>query len=128
MQVVSVTFYCLMGVIIYYYAGPTVLSPALGSASPIVRKVAYGVAAPTIVVAGVVNGHVACKQIYLRVWKGTNVVHEKGWRAVGSWVGICAAVWTLSWVIAEAIPAFDAMLALIGALFCGWFSCESPFS
>ncbi|KAJ9658111.1 hypothetical protein H2201_007892 [Coniosporium apollinis] len=122
MQTVSTTFYCLMGAIIYYYAGPTVLSPALGSASPIVRKVAYGIAAPTIVVAGVVNGHVACKQIYLRVWKGTDVVHQKSFKAIGSWVGICAAVWTLSWVIAEAIPAFDAMLALIGALFCGWFS------
>ncbi|KAI4685149.1 hypothetical protein J4E81_008962 [Alternaria sp. BMP 2799] len=72
-QGIAVTFYMLISVIIYYYAGPLVASPALGSASPLVSKICFGIALPTIIVAGVVNGSVATKYIYFRVWKGTNM-------------------------------------------------------
>jgi len=117
MQVFAVSFYMLMAAVIYYYAGPSVASPALGSASPIVAKVAFGIALPTIVVAGVVNGSVACKYVYIRIWKGTNVVHQKSFKSIGSWVGICAMLWFVSFVIAEAIPNFNLLLGLIV-----WFS------
>ena len=110
--------------IIYYYAGPLVTSPALGSASPVVTKVAFGIAIPTIIVAGVVNGSVACKYIYIRMWKGTNVVHQTGFKSLSSWVGICAALWVVSWMLAEAIPNFNLLLGLIAALFGSWFSCK----
>jgi hypothetical protein len=62
--------------VIYFYGGPLVTSPALGSAIPVVTKIAFGFAIPTIIIAGVVNGSLACKYIYIRMWKGTNVVHE----------------------------------------------------
>jgi hypothetical protein len=114
----------LISVVIYSYAGPLVASPALGSASPQITKVAFGIALLTILVAGVVNGAVACKYIYLRMWKGTNVVHQNTLKSIGSWVAICAAAWIVSWVLAEAIPNFDLFLGLIGALFGSWFSCE----
>ncbi|KAI4696740.1 uncharacterized protein J4E88_000918 [Alternaria novae-zelandiae] len=65
-QGIAVTFYMLISVIIYYYAGPLVASPALGSASPLVSKICFGIALPTIIVAGVVNGSVATKYIYFR--------------------------------------------------------------
>ena len=60
---------------IYYYAGPYVASPALGSASPIIAKIAFGLALPTIIILGVINSSVACKYLYVRMWKGTNVIH-----------------------------------------------------
>ncbi|KAI4919803.1 hypothetical protein J4E90_001940 [Alternaria incomplexa] len=50
-QGIAVTFYMLISVIIYYYAGPLVASPALGSASPLVSKICFGIALPTIIVA-----------------------------------------------------------------------------
>lgn len=34
-------------------------SPALSASTKILEKIAYGVAIPTIVIAGVINGHVA---------------------------------------------------------------------
>jgi hypothetical protein len=123
-QGIAVTFYMIISVVIYYYAGPSVASPALGSASPLVTKIAFGIALPTIIVAGVVNGSVACKYIYLRVWAGTNVVHQNSLKSIGSWVAICAAAWLVSWILAEAIPNFNIFLGLIGALFGSWFSCE----
>jgi len=114
----------LISVVIYYYAGPLVASPALGSASPLITKIAFGIALPTIIVAGVVNGSVACKYIYIRMWAGTNVVHQSNWKSMSSWYGICAVAWIISWVLAEAIPNFNIFLGLIGALFGSWFSCK----
>lgn len=131
MQIIAVSFYMLISALIYYFAGPHVSSPALGSASTLVRKISFGIALPTVIVAGVINGSVACKYIYIRLWKGSetrnggvNVIHQNSWRSLGSWTGICAAVWVLSWVIAEAIPSFNLLLGLIAALFCSWFSCK----
>jgi len=126
MQILAITFYLILSSIIYYYAGPHVASPALGSASPVVRKVAYGIALPTIVVAGVVNGSVACKYVYIRTWKGTDTVHKRNFKSIGSWVAICAVAWMCAWVIAEAMPNFNLLLGFIAALFCCWFSCGSP--
>jgi hypothetical protein len=114
----------LISVVIYYYAGPLVASPALGSASPLITKIAFGIALPTIIVAGVVNGSVACKYIYIRMWKGTDVVHQSNWKSMGSWYGICAVAWITSWILAESIPNFNIFLGLIGALFGSWFSCK----
>jgi hypothetical protein len=123
-QGIAVTFYMLISVVIYYFAGPLVASPALGSASPLVTKIAFGIALPTIIVAGVVNGSVASKYIYFRIWSGTNVVHEKSVKSLGSWYGICAVAWIVSWILAESIPNFNLFLSLIGALFGSLFSCE----
>jgi hypothetical protein len=99
--------------VIYFYAGPDVASPALGSASPLVRKIGYGLALPSIIIAGVVNGSVACKYIYFRMWKGTNVIHQTNFKSVGSWVAICAVAWFVSWVISMAVPNFNMLLGLI---------------
>ena len=47
--------YLIVAIVTYRYAGTDVASPALGSTSPLLRKVAYGIAIPTIVIAGVYN-------------------------------------------------------------------------
>ncbi|KAF2467032.1 amino acid transporter [Lindgomyces ingoldianus] len=128
MQISAISFYMLIAAIIYYYAGPLVASPALGSASPIVRKICFGIAVPTIIIAGVINGSVGCKYIYVRIWKGTNVIHQNSVKSLGSWIGICAVSWAVSWIIAEAVPNFNLLLGLIAALFCSWFSFCLPAS
>ncbi|KAF3047314.1 hypothetical protein E8E11_009432 [Didymella keratinophila] len=125
-QGVAITFYITISAVIYYYAGPLVTSPALGSASPVVTKITFGLAIPTIIIAGVVNGSVACKYIYIRTWKGTNVVHEKSAKSLGSWYGICIVFWIVAWILAESIPNFNLLLGLIAALFGSWFSYALP--
>lgn len=113
MQIAAITFYMVIATVIYYYAGPFVASPALASASPTVRKVAFGIALPTIIVAGVVNGSILCKYLYIASWKGTDAIHKKNFRSIGSWMAICAMAWFVSWLIAESIPKFNSMLAFI---------------
>jgi hypothetical protein len=89
MQITS-NFYLLISAVIYYYAGPHVASPALGSASPIIAKVAFGLALPTIIITSLMA--VTCKYLYVRMWKGTNVIHQNNLKSVGGWVGICGGL------------------------------------
>jgi hypothetical protein len=127
LQTTAITVYTTCAFVIYYYIGPDVPAPALSAASEKVRIAAYAVASLTIVVAGVVNGSVGAKQLYLRLWqwkKNPQVVQEKSMRAYVSWVGIVVALWFMAWIIAEAIPKFEYVLALVAALLSGWYSCE----
>ncbi|KAF4551827.1 Transmembrane amino acid transporter-like protein 8 [Elsinoe fawcettii] len=126
LQSMAITFYIVVAVVIYYYAGDTVSSPALGSASPLIRKIAYGIASPTIVVAGVVNAHVCVKNIYVRMWRGTNIMRERSRKSIGSWLLLTAGVWVLAFLIAESIPVFHELLGIMGALLCSWFSLGLP--
>ena len=48
LQGIDISLYVLAAVVIYCYAGENVTSPALGSAGPIVSRVAYGIALPTV--------------------------------------------------------------------------------
>lgn len=112
----EILLYTVSAAVIYRYAGADVASPALGSTGPILRKVAYGIAIPTIVISGVVLGHVAIKNVYVRVFRGTNTMHTRSFRSIGAWVGITLAFWILSWIIAEAIPVFSDLLSLVVSL------------
>lgn len=48
LQVVDTIMYIVTAMVIYCYAGPDVESPALSSAGPLMKKVAYGLAIPTV--------------------------------------------------------------------------------
>ena len=118
----DVSMYLIVAVVTYRYAGPDVASPALGSTSGILPKLAYGIAIPTIVIAGVINGHVAAKYCYVRLFRGTDQMSKRTWGSFGRWAIIVLLLWTLAWIIAEAIPVFNDLLGLISALFASWFT------
>ncbi|TPX24560.1 hypothetical protein DIZ76_013908 [Coccidioides immitis] len=122
LQTTNTILYTVTAVVIYRYGGRDVASPALGSTGPIVRKVAYGIAIPTIVIAGVINGHVAVKYIYVRIFRGTDHMSKRYFLSIGTWVGLAVLLWVLAWIIAEAIPVFNNLLSLITALFASWFT------
>lgn len=48
LQVVDTTMYVVAAMVIYCYVGPDVSSPALSAAGPVMKKVAYGLAIPTV--------------------------------------------------------------------------------
>lgn len=48
LQTIDMTLYIIAGVVIYRYASADVTSPALGSAGPLISRIAYGVALPTV--------------------------------------------------------------------------------
>lgn len=45
-QSIVTMVYLIIGIIVYYYCGRYVSSPALGSAGPLLKRVAYGIAIP----------------------------------------------------------------------------------
>ena len=122
LQGVDVSLYLLVAAIIYWYAGPEVTSPALGSTSPLLQKISYGIAIPTIVISGVVNGHVACKVIYVRLFREEDLMTKKNMKSYGIWALIVLSLWTVAFIIAEAIPVFRDLLGLVSSLFASWFS------
>ena len=73
-------------------------------------------------IAGVINGHVASKYVYVRLFRGTDRMSKKSWSSFGLWAVIVLVLWTIAWIIAEAIPVFNDLLSLISALFASWFT------
>ncbi|KAL2041261.1 hypothetical protein N7G274_006206 [Stereocaulon virgatum] len=122
LQGVDTSMYLIVAVVTYRYAGASVASPALGSTSPLLQKIAYGIAIPTIVIAGVINGHVAAKYIYVRLFRGTDRMGKNSWSSFGLWALMVLTLWIIAWIIAEAIPVFNDLLSLISALFASWFT------
>ncbi|KJX98785.1 amino acid transporter like protein [Zymoseptoria brevis] len=122
LQATDIGLYLIAAIVIYRYAGPEVASPALGSTNDTVKRVAYGIALPTIVIAGVIYAHVAAKYIYVRIFRGTKHMSSRSWLAVGSWLGIIGTLWIVAFIIAESIPTFNDLLGLISSLFASWFT------
>jgi uncharacterized membrane protein len=122
LQITDTSMYVIAAVVIYIYGGKGVDSPALSSTKPITAKLAYGIAIPTIVIAGVINGHVAAKYIYVRLFRGTDHMKKRTFFSIGSWVVITLVLWVIAWIISEAIPVFNNLLSLITSLFASWFT------
>ena len=47
-----------IAIVVYYFCGSFVASPALGSAGPLMKKVSYGVALPGVSITGTIITHV----------------------------------------------------------------------
>ncbi|KAF5000046.1 hypothetical protein FGRMN_2057 [Fusarium graminum] len=127
LQIVDTTLYILAAVVIYVFVGPNVPSPALSAAgSPLMRKIIWGIAIPTIVIAGVIYGHVASAYIFQRIFRNTKHMVRRTKLSTFVWFAVTFGTWAISMVIAESIPVFNNLLGLICALFASWFSYGLP--
>ncbi|KAI5925486.1 aromatic and neutral aliphatic amino acid permease [Camillea tinctor] len=127
LQICDTTIYMIASVVIYIYVGPDVPAPALTAADSIkVRKAIWGIAIPTIVIAGVIYGHVAAKYIFVRAFGGTKHIVKRTLIGTLGWIVITGVVWVIALVIAESIPVFSSLLGLVCALFASWFSYGLP--
>ncbi|THG98973.1 hypothetical protein EW026_g3292 [Hermanssonia centrifuga] len=126
LQIADTTLYLIVGIVVYAYTGSNAVSPALGNTGHTLRRVAYGVALPTIMIAGVINGHVCAKLMFVRIFR-RNGVHSRHmtshtWSGWLTWIGLCFVIWTLAFIIAEVIPFFNDLLGVISSLFASWFT------
>lgn len=55
--------YLVIGIVVYYYCGSYVSSPAMGSAGPLMKKVAYGISIPGVMVSTILLSHVSFPRI-----------------------------------------------------------------
>jgi len=60
-QSIVTSIYIAIGVVVYFFAGSYVASPALGSAGPLLKRVCYGLALPGLCVSTILLSHVSRK-------------------------------------------------------------------
>lgn len=127
LQILDTTLYLVAAVVIYVFVGPDVPSPALSAAGSVVmRKIIWGVALPTIVIAGVIYAHVAGKFVFVKIFGKTKHVARRTVVGTISWLALLLFLWAIAFVIAESIPVFNSLLSLVAALFVSWFSYGIP--
>ncbi|KAM0547298.1 hypothetical protein ACHAPJ_010433 [Fusarium lateritium] len=122
--VVTLT-YLVIGIVVYYYCGSYVASPALGSAGPLLKKVGYGIALPGLIVSSTLSTHLASKHFFVRILRGSKHLAANTFIHWATWLGCVCSVAIVAYCIASGIPVFGGLVSLIGALL-GTLMCFQP--
>lgn len=123
----SLVLYLLVGTIMNYNLGQYTTSPSLGSLTNIMVKICYGLALPTILVAGCAIAQPTAKMVMINVFSGKRRHLLDNKAAVWCvWIATNLCTWAIAFVLAEVIPFFSTLLGLSAALFWSIFFLMSP--
>jgi len=111
------SIYLSFSMVMYRWCGQWIASPSLGSAGPLLKKVAYGIALPSLVVSAGIFNHTSAKYLFVRLLRNTEHLQSDSLIHWSTWIGCNAGVGILAFILAEAIPVFNYILSLTGALF-----------
>ncbi|MCJ1406978.1 hypothetical protein MMC19_001048 [Ptychographa xylographoides] len=121
--IAEIILFSLVGAVVYAYTGTQYnTAPAFGSLGNVVyKKVAFSFMIPTLIFLGVLYASVTARFIFFRIFEGTR--HKGNHTVVGwaSWAAILGITWVLAFIIAEVIPFFSDLLALMSSLFDSFF-------
>lgn len=115
-QGVTVLNYIVISCIVYGKVGQYVASPALGSAGPLIKKVAYGISLPALFFACFWQAHIAGKYALVRILRGTKHLQSNSFIHWATWISMMLLVIVVGLVVASSIPFFDDLLGLTGSL------------
>ncbi|KAE8168224.1 transmembrane amino acid transporter protein-domain-containing protein [Aspergillus tamarii] len=115
-QSVVTAVYVSIGCVVYYYCGSYVASPALGSAGPTVKKVSYGFALPGLMTTTLLVIHLPAKYIFVRLLQGSKHLTENTMIHWVTWLSCTSGIALVAYIIASAIPVFNDLVSLVGAL------------
>ncbi|KAF2021631.1 putative amino acid transporter [Aaosphaeria arxii CBS 175.79] len=115
-QSITTALYITIGVVVYYYCGSYVASPALGSAGAVMKKVSYGIALPGLIVGVTLSTHYTAKYIFVRLLRGSEHLSGNTVKHWVYWLSCTLGVAIFAYVIASAIPVFGSLVSLVGAL------------
>ncbi|GAA5820484.1 hypothetical protein JCM3770_005547 [Rhodotorula araucariae] len=108
--------YFIVALVVYLYAGQYVASPALGTAGALIKRVAFGLSLPGIIFSAVLFTHLSAKWIFVRALRGSPHLNHSTKTHWVVWLSCTAGCLLFSYVIASAIPVFNGLVGLIGAL------------
>ncbi|KAH8674035.1 transmembrane amino acid transporter protein-domain-containing protein [Xylariales sp. PMI_506] len=108
--------------VIYRWCGQWVASPSLGSAGPLLKKVAFGLALPSLIISAALFNHTGAKYVFVRVLRDSRHLQANTVVHWSTWLSINIVLGGLAFVLAEAIPIFNYLLALTGSV------CFAPMS
>ncbi|KAG5662367.1 hypothetical protein KAF25_004785 [Fusarium avenaceum] len=115
-QSVATVTYIVVGIVIYYYCGSYVASPALGSAGKTIKQIAYGLALPGLIAGATINAHVTGKYAFVRILRGSKHLTANTFVHWATWLGLTFTTAFVAYIIASAIPVFGSLVSLVGAL------------
>lgn len=108
-------------VVIYALAGQYTGSPALGSASSHLARVAYIIVLPSVMSKGIAFGHTGAKFVFVEVMRYYRIP-DAAPRAWLIWVTIITLFWLICFTLSIVIPVFDSVLSLTSAVTICWFT------
>ncbi|KAL2434867.1 Transmembrane transporter [Exophiala dermatitidis] len=108
--------YMSIGVVVYYFCGSYVASPALGSAGHLMKKISYGFALPGLLVTTTLVIHVPSKYLFVRILRGSVHLSTPTFVHWATWFSCTLGITITAFIIASTIPVFGGLVSLIGAL------------
>ena len=108
--------YLTFSIVVYWYCGKWVASPSLGSAGPLIKKIAYGIGIIGLMVSGALFNHVSAKYIFVRILRDSKHLQANSWVHWSVWLGTLAAINVIGFLIASGVPIFNYLLSLAGSL------------
>ncbi|KAF4332922.1 amino acid transporter [Fusarium beomiforme] len=124
-QVIVTITYVTVSIVLYYYCGSYVASPALGSAGKLIKKIAYGFALPGLFASTTLAIHLVGKHFFVRFLRGSRHLTSNTFTHWVTWFGCICGCAIISYCIASGIPVFGPLIGLIGALL-GTLQCFQP--
>jgi hypothetical protein len=108
--------YLAFSLVVYKWCGSWVASPSLGSAGPTIKKVSYGVGLIGLIVSACLYAHVAAKYLFVRILRNTRHLQQNTVVHWGTWLGCTFGLCSISFILAEAVPIFNYLIALTGSI------------
>ncbi|GAA6039344.1 hypothetical protein JCM8097_002808 [Rhodosporidiobolus ruineniae] len=115
-QAFVTSFYLVVGIVVYHSAGQYVASPALGTAGPLIKKIAYGISIPGLLAAAVIYTHLPAKYIFVRALRNSRHLTTSTATHWIVWLSCTFGCTVFAYIIASAIPVFGGLVGLVGAL------------
>lgn len=109
--------YITFASVIYAWCGVWITAPALGSAGPTIKKVCYGVGLIGLVVSGAFYTHIGAKYLFVRILRNSRHLQSNSAVHWGTWLGCTFGLAALAFLLAQAIPVFNYLIAITGS-FC----------
>lgn len=95
--------YLAFSLVVYKYCGRYVASPSLGSAGPVIEKVAYGIGLLGLLASGMIYAHVGAKYLFVRLLRNSRHLQEKTPQHWIIWFSCSIGLCLLSFVLASAV-------------------------
>ena len=114
--------YLAFSLVVYRWCGQYVASPSLGSAGHTVEIAAYAVGFIGLIVSACLYLHVAAKYCFVRILRNSKHLQANTVVHWGTWLGCTTGLCAISFILAEAIPIFNYLIALTGSI------CFSPLA
>jgi hypothetical protein len=110
------TSYLCFALVVYRWCGEWVASPSLGSAGHKMQIASYAVGFLGLIVSACLYLHVAAKYCFVRILRNSRHLQSNTFVHWGTWFSCVIILCAVAFILAEAIPIFNYLIALTGSL------------